>query len=398
MKEVGLFNKATGIAAAAVALMTAFSAVPAFAQTSNTIFPEGWDRSVRDRMFMRLGYIAMDPKTKSSEVYDVTGPVIAKGELTAYAQNADLSALTADQSLAVTSAATRLDRPFNPGPGGALAEGFNNPNWAGTRYENGLGTPGGIKSKIGNSGTPAVSIGFYLTEEYTWALEAFLLGLPMKIKAYGDGTREDDGAPLGLSGHQLISAKMLPPTFLLGRYFGDKNAKLRPYLGVGGAYAIFFDAKTTNFLDTYVGGKTTVALKNSMGWGGFAGLQYNITDATTIGLNLGLLKLKSQATLTTRNTIMLGEGDLADRGVPSVLRDYPLYVRRAMFAAGPSGSGVTLGNGREVINLTDLTEGLAILRQAEGRAAPGDGIGTYVRKQNIDVTSKLFMLTVGHSF
>ncbi|MFT3858773.1 MAG: hypothetical protein QM742_15185 [Aquabacterium sp.] len=80
MKEVGFMKKATGVIAAAVAVLTVMPASEVQAQTSNTIFPAGWDRSVRDRMFMRLGAIYVNTKTDSSDAVDIDRPSVDRAD------------------------------------------------------------------------------------------------------------------------------------------------------------------------------------------------------------------------------------------------------------------------------------------------------------------------------
>ena len=38
----------------------------------------------KDRVFMRLNYVYVNVKTDSKEAYDITGPVVAKGDIVKY--------------------------------------------------------------------------------------------------------------------------------------------------------------------------------------------------------------------------------------------------------------------------------------------------------------------------
>ncbi|MBQ4772701.1 outer membrane protein OmpW [Pectobacterium versatile] len=72
----------------------------------------------------------------------------------------------------------------------------------------------------------------------------------------------------------IAEVKHLPPSLVAQYYFGDAQDKLRPYLGVGLNYTLFFDEK---FNDTGKGaGLSDLSLKNSWGLAAQAGLDYNL--------------------------------------------------------------------------------------------------------------------------
>lgn len=369
--KIGLF--AFGLAIAPALVSTCYA-------QSNSIFPDDMDAAQKKRFFMRLGYIHIDPKTDSGEAYDVTGPVLPAGELRGYATSGRLAGLEDRDGTPFTLAAAALDG----------TNGFGRPALAGTSYALGLGTPGGIKSKAGSAGTPALSLGYYLNDELTWVVEAFVLGVPMDLKAYGDGLNAN-GQPVGIAGKHVVTTKLLPPTAIFGRYFGDKENSLRPFLGVGATYAVFFDTKATDFLNYYQGGTnpgdTTVSLKNGFGLGVYAGIQYRLTENIHVSLNVGHQKLKTEATIVTKNTMIRSEADLP-AGIPSVVKDYPQIVQSMIF----------LPSGVERVNITDLMTQVAAFRQADGKVAAGGGLGTYTRKQKLDFANTVIMLTVGYDF
>src|SRR5690606_4330602 len=235
---------------------------------------------------------------------------------------------------------------------------------------------------------------YYLDDGQHWAVEALVLGAPLRAKVYGAGTN-DRGEPNQLVGKELINTKMLPPLAKFGYYFGDRSWPVRPYLGVAAMYAIFFDTKATDFFNEYQGGKTSVSIKNSFGVGPFVGLESGASDSGwRVGFSVGRIKLKTEATLVTRNTLILSGAD--------VLKDYKTNTVNAINVGedtlGPFGNTLAAGSG--VVPFpngltTELMKDLAAYKQTQG----GDGsLGTFVRKQKTELSNTIFMLNVGRSF
>ena len=63
---------------------------------------------------------------------------------------------------------------------------------------------------------------------------------------------------------------LLPPTLTLQYHFAPK-ANVRPYAGIGVNYSKFYNEKSTNSLDTGLGGPTNINLDDSWGLGGAGG-------------------------------------------------------------------------------------------------------------------------------
>ena len=377
MNEVGFMKKATGVIAAAVAVLTLIPAPEVHAQTSNTIFPEGWDRSVRDRMFMRLGVISVNTKTKSSDAVDVTGPVISRQDIV----NANTWKST-----------NTLDGVIR-GVGGSTT-GFSRAEWSailGTigllrttdplpEFQNGpnkgLGTPPGVKAKVGEGSTVAMSLGYWLTDDFTWMLEAFVLAKPLEVKAYGAGTNVS-GEPNGVSGKHIITTKMLPPLAVLSRHFGAKENRIRPFVGLGATYAILYDAKTTDLYDTYVGGETSVSIKSAFGVGPFVGLSGSLNDKWHVNVQVGQINLKTTATLTTKNTLVTGDSQ--------VLNDFsPQFKEAYQFINDTYG-----GTGVDVSYLLSR-----LVAASKGQS----DLGSFTRKQDQKLRNTIVNFSVGYSF
>ncbi|RNM24299.1 outer membrane protein OmpW [Dickeya undicola] len=83
---------------------------------------------------------------------------------------------------------------------------------------------------------------------------------------------------------QIAEVKHLPPTLMAQYYFGQSTDKLRPYLGVGLNYTMFFDEKFNQTGKD--AGLTDLSLKNSWGVAAQAGLDYNLTKDWLLNMSV----------------------------------------------------------------------------------------------------------------
>ncbi|WP_315710831.1 outer membrane protein OmpW [Brenneria uluponensis] len=90
---------------------------------------------------------------------------------------------------------------------------------------------------------------------------------------------------VGLNGLGTIAeVKHLPPTLMAQYYFGQKEDKLRPYLGVGVNYTTFFDEK---FNETGKNnGLSDLSFTDSWGIAAQAGLDYNLNKNWLLNMSL----------------------------------------------------------------------------------------------------------------
>jgi outer membrane protein len=326
-------------------------------------------------------------------VKDLTGPVVTKQQLEAafdrgYAIVRECDALGAtalssqqcldyyvnepeyvygrDRSVALGAAVLLLDE--------LNAEGLD-----------GIGTPTGIKAKAQSRvGTPVISLGYWLDDDFKWLLEAYVLGAPLSVKLYGAGVRQD-GTPNSISGKHIATTKLLPPVVIGSYNFGSKNSMFRPWVGVGGMYAIFFDARATPFLEDYVGGKTTITTQNTFGFGPFAGIQSAVSDDWHVNLSVGQVTLKATSKLVTTGTQI--------KSGSAVLNDLSPEISRLITNVGeqfwvdrrvglPPSEGIT-------------TALMGLVKLNNNNAAD---LGTYVREQKMKITNTLVTLSIGRSF
>jgi len=323
---------------------------------------------LRDRMFMRLDYIRANVKTTSSEVQDVGGPVVGANDFATYLGTAATAPfLTSTQR---SSYRLTIQNLFNTGIANDVAAGY-------TCEASGLATPCGTRARADAMvGTPAISVGYFLDDDHTWAVEGFVLAKPIDVTIKGDG-------PNDLNGKDIIKLKMLPPVIKLGRYFGSRGDTIRPYAGLLGSYAIFYGTKATSTLNNYVGGQsaddTTVGVKNAFGWGWMLGARTDVTDDWHVAFNVGKIRYKTEATLVTHNTVITGDS--------AVLQNYGPNVQEAILGGN---SVITHGVGGTTQIMCDLA------RAKYGNTSCNHG--SFTRKASSVLDTTMFVLSVGRTF
>lgn len=412
--------------AAAVALVVAAGGHVGVANAADDGLALKMASSVRDRVFVRAGAIYVKVKTKAGETFDVAGPNGSVATRTELAQISEASN-TAIRDSMVLGGLTLAQAT-------SVANGLKQnitgiPNVIRTMDEMGvttLGTPPGIKGIASKEmGTAGLSLGFYLDEEQHWVAEAYVLAAPLSTSVSLTGrstvriaTDPDTGEnteyikPFGLEGQKAITTKLLPPTVAFGRYWGDKNAKFRPYTGVVAMYAIFYDTKAAEVLNQYVGGTnpgdTTVSFKNTFGFGPALGLKYQFDDKWHLSLNIASVKLKTQATLTTRNSAFnartpaiqdMGKADFtpaldADGNPQTPINSVADIIIDGELKYSPDGSASNLPTRL----LIESQGGLTAVTTKAVQYLRGQTGATYSRKNDTTLTSTIFMLSLGRSF
>ncbi|MCL2895736.1 outer membrane protein OmpW [Brenneria tiliae] len=99
---------------------------------------------------------------------------------------------------------------------------------------------------------------------------------------------------VGLSslGGTIAEVSHLPPSLVAQYYFGDKTDKLRPYLGVGINYTMFYDEKFNQ--RGKEAGVSDLSLKNSWGLAAQAGLDYNLDKNWLINASLWWMDIDTE--------------------------------------------------------------------------------------------------------
>lgn len=93
----------------------------------------------------------------------------------------------------------------------------------------------------------------------------------------------------------------LPPTLTLQYHF-QPDAKVRPYVGVGLNYTIFYNEKATSALNNAIG-NTSISLDDSVGVAVQAGVDVDINDNWFWNADIKWIQIETEATLNTGGAI-----------------------------------------------------------------------------------------------
>ncbi len=115
-----------------------------------------------------------------------------------------------------------------------------------------------------------------------------------------------EGALSGLG--EIADAMALPPTLTLQYHFLP-NARLRPYVGVGVNWTIFYDDDAKTSLINALG-PTTVNLENSVGVAFQAGVDYQLSDRYFLNADIKYIDIDTTAVLNTGGAINTVDVDL----------------------------------------------------------------------------------------
>lgn len=144
----------------------------------------------------------------------------------------------------------------------------------------------GEKVKVDNSVMPEVDVTYMLADH--WGLE--LIAATTKHTASGvTGTTGSIG--------KLASTWVLPPTLTL-QYHPIKEGPVRPYVGAGVNYTIFYSEKASKALEAAVG-DTKVRMSDSAGWAAQAGVDFDIGRNAFLNLDVKYIDMDTTARLTT---------------------------------------------------------------------------------------------------
>ena len=91
--------------------------------------------------------------------------------------------------------------------------------------------------------------------------------------------------------------RVLPPT-LLAQYHFAPNATIRPYIGAGVNFTLFYDEDATDGFETAAGGESNVDLDESVGLAGQVGLDIGSGD-WFFNIDVKYIQMDTTATITT---------------------------------------------------------------------------------------------------
>lgn len=138
---------------------------------------------------------------------------------------------------------------------------------------------------VGNAYVPELDFTYMATD--TIGFELILATAKHSAKA--------TGALAGLG--KVASTYVLPPT-LTAQYHFMPEASVRPYIGAGINYTIFYSEKAKDSLENAIGA-TKVSMKSDVGYAIQAGVDIDLTDKVFLNLDVKYIDINTRAKLTT---------------------------------------------------------------------------------------------------
>lgn len=140
--------------------------------------------------------------------------------------------------------------------------------------------------KVNNSVMPEVDVTYMATDNIGFELIA------ATTKHRASGTTGTTGT-IG----RLASTWVLPPTLTV-QYHLAPEAKVRPYVGAGVNYTLFYSEKPSAALETAVG-QTSVKMKSSFGWAAQAGFDIDLNEKMFLNFDVKYIDIRTTARLST---------------------------------------------------------------------------------------------------
>ena len=159
---------------------------------------------------------------------------------------------------------------------------------SGTVKSSAVGPIAGSGAGLDSSIVPEVDFTYMLTP--AWGVELILASSSHDV----EGTGSLAGAG------KLFDARTLPPTLTLQYHF-NSNGTVRPYVGAGLNYTLFFNEDATSGLKTLGGGKANVELDDSWGLAANAGLDIAINKDWFVNADVKYIDMDTTATIRTNS-------------------------------------------------------------------------------------------------
>ena len=144
----------------------------------------------------------------------------------------------------------------------------------------------GERASVDNSVMPELDLTYMATDNIGFEL----IASTTKHSASGhSGTTGSIG--------KLASTWVLPPT-LTAQYHVNPKGAVRPYVGAGINYTIFWDEKASGGLEAAVG-RTKVHMDDSVGWAGQIGVDIDMSPKLFLNLDVKYIDIDTTARLRT---------------------------------------------------------------------------------------------------
>jgi outer membrane protein len=148
-----------------------------------------------------------------------------------------------------------------------------------------LGLKGGSDTQLG------VTIDYAFNEK--WVVE-LIAATPFSHDVNGAG---------GLAGNKIANIKQLPPSLVAQYHFLDSHYALRPFIGVGINYTLFFDEQPTQALKATLGtDDVEVKLDDSFGFVAQLGANYKIDEKWGLHAMVSFIDIDTDATVYANGT------------------------------------------------------------------------------------------------
>jgi outer membrane protein len=151
------------------------------------------------------------------------------------------------------------------------------------------GVPGSAVG-VGNSVMPEIDFTYMATSN----IGAELILATTKHSLTGEGSIAGVG--------EIGSSWVLPPTLTL-QYHANSQGHVRPYVGAGINYTIFYSSKSTSALDAALGGASQVKLDDSFGYALQTGVDIDLSPKVFANLDLKYIEMRTTAHVTTGATV-----------------------------------------------------------------------------------------------
>ena len=130
-------------------------------------------------------------------------------------------------------------------------------------------------------------------------------GYPPLTKTEGRGPPTLGSVPY--DGQIISTARWFSPSLLFEYVFGDANSRLRPYVGAGVNYTMFYSRQSTAAGDAASGGPTSISLPSSVGPAATVGLSYEISDRWHVYGSYSVARVNTKLTADTAGLLRASE-------------------------------------------------------------------------------------------
>lgn len=158
--------------------------------------------------------------------------------------------------------------------------------------------PSGLNLRVEDMETVYVAYVRRLSEHFVLELAA---GWPPLAKTVGRGPAYLGSVPY--NNQEISSARWFGPTLLLNYELLDETHRLRPYIGIGVNYTMFYSRQSTAAGNAVAGGPTSIELPSSFGPAGDFGLAYRVMDRLHVYVSYSASYVATRLTAETAGVI-----------------------------------------------------------------------------------------------